>query len=238
MLGFSNQTRKERVIVALDCSEERAFELAEQLKGEASWLKVGMTLFYQAGPEIVTKLKEKGFKVFLDLKFHDIPHQVHGAAAAATSVGADMLTMHAVGGVEMMKEAKKGCQEALVAEDLPITLAVTVLTSMNKETLQESGVSGEVIDQIKRLALQAKTAELSGVVASPHEACMLRELLGPEAYIVTPGVRPKGASLDDQSRVMTPKEAFDQGASHIVIGRPITGAENPRQAFIDISKGL
>ena len=182
-------------------------------------------------------LKERGFKVFLDLKFHDIPHQVRGAALSAVATGADMVTMHAAGGVEMMRAAKEGAGEASSSFE-PITLAVTVLTSMNTETLNASGVSGEVIDQIRRLALQAQEAGVSGVVASPHEASMLRALLGPQAFIVTPGVRPKGASLDDQSRVMTPKEAFEQGASHIVVGRPITAASDPCAAFESIVKGL
>ena len=237
MLSFDNEPLRERIIVAFDCDRARAFELADMLVGHARWVKVGMTLFYQEGPSIVKSLKERGFKVFLDLKFHDIPHQVEGAARAAFMTGADMVTMHAAGGVEMMKAAKKGVEEAAMAVE-PITLAVTVLTSMNTETLNAAGVPGGVVDQIRRLALQAKEAQLSGVVASPHEAHMLRELLGPEAFIVTPGVRPKGASLDDQSRVMTPKEAFEQGASHIVVGRPITADPDPCAAFESIVKGL
>lgn len=237
MLNFNSEPRSDRVIVAFDCDKKRAFELADMLSGHAKWVKVGMTLFYQEGPAIVKELKDRGFNVFLDLKFHDIPHQVEGAARSAISVGADMVTMHAIGGVEMMKAAKKGVDDAAQGNN-PITLAVTVLTSMNKETLNATGVSGEIIDQIRRLALQAQEACLTGVVASPHEANMLRELLDSDAFIVTPGVRPTGASLDDQSRVMTPKEAFDQGASHIVIGRPVTGASDPRAAFDEIVKGL
>ncbi len=237
MLDFNNETLRDRVIVAFDCDKTRAFKLADMLAGHARWVKVGMTLFYQEGPSIVKSLKERGFKVFLDLKFHDIPHQVQGAARAAVATGADMITMHAVGGVEMMKAAKQGAGEASALVE-PITLAVTVLTSMDVKTLNATGVSGEVIDQIRRLALQAQEANVSGVVASPHEASMLRGLLGPSAFIVTPGVRPQGASLDDQSRVMTPKEAFEQGASHIVVGRPITAAADSCAAFESIVKGL
>lgn len=237
MLDFNSLDYRDRIIVAFDCDRARALELADMLEGHARWVKVGMTLFYQEGPAIVSELKQRGFKVFLDLKFHDIPHQVEGAASSVASIGADMLTMHAVGGIDMMKAAKTGLDKTNPQNEIA-TLAVTVLTSMDKATLNATGVAGEVVDQIKNLATQAKQAELSGVVASPHEASILRELLGPKAFIVTPGVRPKGASLDDQSRVMTPKEAFEQGASHIVIGRPITGAEDPCQAFENIVEGL
>lgn len=238
MLDFSSVPRKDRVIVALDCDRARALELADQLHGKAKWLKVGMTLFYQEGPYFITALQKRGFKVFLDLKFHDIPHQVKGAAKAAAEAGADMLTMHAVGGIAMMEAAKAGLLEARWVEQEPISLGITVLTSMSEEDLQRTGVTRTVKDQVVALATQAKQAGLSGVVASPQEAAMLREVLGPEAYIVTPGVRPAGAALGDQSRVATPQQAFDNGASHIVIGRPITEQEDPAAAFEAIAKEL
>ena len=193
--SFEDIPARDRVIVALDCGIEEAFDLADQLQGKATWMKVGMTLFYANGPAIVYALKERGFKVFLDLKFHDIPHQVEGAAYAAAGSGADMLTMHTVGGVDMMAAAQKGAE-------------------------------------------QAKRAGISGVVASPQEAARLREILGPDAYIVTPGVRPAGAAKGDQSRVATPAEAFANGASHIVVGRPITQADDPAAAFEAIAAEL
>ena len=224
---------RERVIVALDCAREEALSLADALSGHAKWLKVGMTLYYAEGPSIVREFKERGFKVFLDLKFHDIPHQVEGAAASATGNGADMLTMHTVGGVDMMSAAQKGAERAAeeYGFEVPVTLGITVLTSMNEEGLREIGVSRSVADQVAVLAEQAKIAGISGVVASPQEAAELRELLGPDAYIVTPGVRPAGSERGDQSRVATPAEAFAAGASHIVIGRPITQADDPAAAF-------
>lgn len=238
MLDFDSIPRKDRVIVALDCDRSRALELADSLVGKATWLKIGMTLFYQEGPYFVTALQKRGFKVFLDLKFHDIPHQVKGAAQAAAEAGADMLTMHAIGGSAMMKAAKEGLAQARWVESEPISLAITVLTSMSAEDLSKTGVTRSVTDQVLTLAKQAKEAGLSGVVASPQEAAMLREILGPNAYIVTPGVRPAGSDLGDQSRVATPKEAFDNGASHIVIGRPITGQADPGAAFDAIVKEL
>ena len=238
MLDFNSIDRKDRVIVALDCDRTRALELADMLAGKASWLKVGMTLFYQEGPFFISALQKRGFKVFLDLKFHDIPHQVKGAARAAAEAGADMVTMHAVGGVKMMQAAKEGLNEARWVSEEPISLGITVLTSMSADDLAATGVQRPVVDQVAELARQAKLAGLSGVVASPQEAAMLRQILGPEAYIVTPGVRPAGSSLGDQSRVATPRQAFENGASHIVIGRPITESADPVAAFEAIAKEL
>lgn len=238
MLDFNSIDRKDCIIVALDCDRSRALELADMLSGKASWLKVGMTLFYQEGPYFISALQKRGFKVFLDLKFHDIPHQVKGAAKAAAEAGADMVTMHAVGGVKMMQAAKEGLAEARWTPEEPISLGITVLTSMSAEDLSATGVQRPVVEQVAELARQAKQAGLSGVVASPQEAAMLREILGPEAYIVTPGVRPAGSSLGDQSRVATPHQAFENGASHIVIGRPITESADPAAAFEAIAKEL
>ena len=238
MLDFNSIDRKDRIIVALDCDRSRALELADMLSGKASWLKVGMTLFYQEGPYFISALQKRGFKVFLDLKFHDIPHQVKGAAKAAAEAGADMVTMHAVGGVKMMQAAKEGLADARWTPEEPISLGITVLTSMSAEDLSATGVQRPVVEQVAELARQAKQAGLSGVVASPQEAAMLREILGPEAYIVTPGVRPAGSSLGDQSRVATPHQAFENGASHIVIGRPITESADPAAAFEAIAKEL
>ena len=170
--SFEKIPARERVIVALDCDIEEAFDLADQLQDKASWMKVGMTLFYANGPAIVYALKERGFKVFLDLKFHDIPHQVEGAAYSAAHSGADMLTMHTVGGVDMMSAAQRGAERAATeyGHDVPATLGITVLTSMNDAALAETGVSRAMADQVVVLAEQAKRAGISGVVASPQEA--------------------------------------------------------------------
>lgn len=235
LAAYESTPRADRVIVALDCDRQTALDLAKKLQGKAKWLKVGMTLYYAEGPQIVEIFKLLGFKVFLDLKFHDIPHQVQGAAASAVEAGADMITMHAVGGISMMQAAQAAVDESGTEAD---TLAITVLTSMNEETLAQTGVSRGVGEQVKALAACAQEAGLSGVVASPQEAAMLRELLGPDALIVTPGVRPVGAALGDQSRVATPKAAFDAGASHIVVGRPITQADDPAAAFDAIAADL
>ena len=230
---FHTELARDRVIVALDCDAATALCLAVQLRGHARWLKVGMTLYYAEGPKIVQTFKQLGFNVFLDLKFHDIPHQVEGAAYSAAASGADMMTMHTIGGVAMMSAAQKGAERAAAEYgfDVPITLGITVLTSMSQAALADTGVTRPMSEQVNVLAEQAKRSGISGVVASPQEAAMLREVLGPEGYIVTPGVRPAGSALGDQSRVATPKQAFENGASHIVIGRPITQAADPAAAF-------
>lgn len=228
LAAYESAPRKDRVIVALDLDRQAALDIAKQLQGHAAWMKVGMTLYYAEGPAIVEILKLLGYKVFLDLKFHDIPHQVAGAAASAVEAGADMITMHAVGGAPMMQAAQSAVDESGSDAD---TLAITVLTSMDDAVLAQTGVARPMADQVRALAESAQDAGLSGVVASPQEAAMLRELLGPDALIVTPGVRPVGADAGDQSRVATPREAFDAGASHIVVGRPITQADDPAAAF-------
>ena len=240
LTAFDSIPARDRVIVALDCDAWEAIALADKLEGHAKWLKIGMTLYYAEGPAIVKMFKRRGFNVFLDLKFHDIPHQVQGAARSAAASGADMLTMHTVGGTAMMEAGQRGAEEgaAEYGGDVPATLGITVLTSMSEEDLALTGVTRSVAEQVRTLAEQAQTAGLSGVVASPQEAAMLREALGSSAYIVTPGVRPAGSSTDDQSRIATPRQAFDNGASHLVIGRPITAAPDPALAFDNIVKGL
>lgn len=234
--NWQSQERKDRIIIALDCEADKALSIAYQLKDEARWVKIGMTLYYAYGDEIVKILKDRGYSVFLDLKFFDIPHQVRGAARSATKSRADMLTMHAIGGKEMMNAALLGAKEGAdeIGADLPNTLAITVLTSMAEDDLKAMGVSRSVNEQICVLAKDARDSGLSGVVASPQEASVLREILGEDFLIVTPGVRPKGAEVGDQKRSATPKEAFDNGASHIVIGRPITDAGDPVRAFREI----
>lgn len=237
---FEEIPARDRVIVALDCAAPRAFALADQLSGRAAWMKVGMTLYYAEGPRVVEELKDRGFKVFLDLKFHDIPHQVEGAAYSAALSGADMLTMHTTGGVAMMQAAQRGAEKAAeeTGRPVPVTLGITVLTSMDEEALASTGVARPLAEQVLALAGLARQAGISGVVASPKEAAGLRAALGPEAYIVTPGVRPAGSEAGDQSRIATPAQAFESGASHIVVGRPITQAEDPARAFDAIAAEL
>ena len=240
LTSFDRIPRRERIIIALDCEADKALYIAYALAGEAKWVKIGMTLYYAYGPELIRMLRSGGYRVFLDLKFHDIPHQVRGAAKSAAATGVDMLTMHATGGSEMMAAAVEGSSEGANEAGVPdpATLAITVLTSMNEKSLQSIGIDRPVNDQVLAMAALAQSSGLSGVVASPREAGQLRELLGPDAFIVTPGVRPKNAELGDQSRVATPKEAFDNGASHIVIGRPITDAPDPIAAFRAIANEL
>ena len=230
---FENFPIEERIIVALDCSRDEAIELADKLRGRARWVKIGMTLYYACGPSIVAAFKQRGFKVFLDLKLHDIPFQIEGAAKSAALTGADMITMHTLGGGDMLAAAQRGAEMAARERDgkTAVTLGITVLTSMDAESLKQIGIDREPAEQVELLAGVAMEAGISGVVASPQEAAMLREKMGPQAYIVTPGVRPAGADAGDQSRIATPAKAFEAGASHIVIGRPITRADDPAAAF-------
>jgi orotidine-5'-phosphate decarboxylase len=220
------------IIVALDCDAAEALALAQMLRGRVRWLKVGMTLYYAEGPEIVARLSEMGFSVFVDLKLHDIPHQVAGAAAEIAKLGAGMFTVHASGGSAMMRAAvdasRRAAEEVGVAA--PAVLAVTVLTSTDDEGLSEIGVPRSATEQVPLLARVAKSAGVDGVVCSPREAALMRELLGEAALVVTPGVRPKWSQADDQARIATPAAALAAGASHLVIGRPITGAPNPTEA--------
>ena len=200
-----------------------------------------MTLYYACGPSIVAAFKQRGFKVFLDLKLHDIPFQIEGAAKSAALTGADMITMHTQGGQAMLEAAQRGVNAAAAERNdgaAAITLGITVLTSMDQAALEQIGIERTPAEQVALLAGVAKEAGISGVVASPQEAKMLREILGPRAYIVTPGVRPAGADKFDQNRVATPAEAFENGASHIVIGRPITRPEDPAAAFDAIALKL
>ena len=227
---------RDQIIVALDGTPEEALQWAEELSGEARWVKVGMTLFYQTGPEIIKHMKTLGYKVFLDLKLHDIPNQVEGAARVLGGLGVDLLTVHASGGRAMMASAMLGARAGAEQAGCPVpkVIAVTVLTSMTDNTLQSIGVSDTASSQVERLIRLSKEACTDGIVCSPHEARMARSILGQDAYIVTPGVRPMGAAVGDQSRVMTPAEAFAARASHLVIGRPITGAKNSLQAYCAI----
>lgn len=224
----------DRIIVALDQPDlESAVACARTLVGHARWVKVGMTLYYREGPGAVAVMRDLGFDVFLDLKLHDIPNQVEGAAHAIGALGAGMLTVHASGGADMMEAAVRGARAGAAEAGVvrPTVIAVTVLTSMDADTLLSVGVTDSPADQVAGLGALARTAGVDGVVCSPREAAEMRALLGPEALVVTPGVRPAGSDPGDQSRVATPAQAFAAGASHLVIGRPITGAPDPAAAF-------
>ena len=191
---------RDRVIVALDCDRERALELAHELSGHAAWLKVGMTLYYAEGPEIVKTFKDLGFKVFLDLKFHDIPHQVRGAARSASLAGADLLSVHGLGSGAMLAACREGAEEA--REDRAKLVAITVLTSMNQDALTEIGVESPVAEEAARLAKLAQANGIDGIVCSPMEAHDMRELLGPMPHCDS-GRASGGCRLGDQSRVAT-----------------------------------
>ncbi|MDR0888279.1 MAG: orotidine-5'-phosphate decarboxylase [Coriobacteriales bacterium] len=230
---------RDRIIVALDCNGDDARRFADLLRGHARWLKVGMTLYYSEGPAIVSEFKKLGFNIFVDLKLYDIPHQVEGAAANIVRSGADFLTVHASGGADMMKAAASGIATAAseTANDAK-GLAVTVVTSMDDNDLEDLGIVRPMHAQVLSLAKLAQASGMSGVISSPAEAEDLRKILGPDAPIVTPGIRPAGIGKDDQSRVSTPKSAIAQGASHLVIGRPITESADPVKAFEDIVKEI
>lgn len=239
---FDNLSARDRIMVALDCNVEEAKALAANLIGHASWLKVGITLIYDGGLPLVKELQSEGFKIFVDAKFHDIPHQVKGAVQSAARSGADLVTVHGSGGKAMLE----ACHEAtlLSKEEIghaPYVIAITVLTSMDAAELDRIGVSRTIPEQAAALAKLAVDSGIDGIVCSPQEAAAMRELLGPDALIVTPGVRPAGTDLGDQSRVATPAAAIAAGASHIVVGRPITQAEDPVAAFeaivAEIEKG-
>lgn len=226
----------ERIMVALDYAEAvEARQLVEALKGIPCYMKVGMQLFYSAGPQFVLSLKEQGYKVFLDVKMHDIPNTVKGGSESVTRLGVDMFNVHAAGGKQMMEYAMEGVDKALNGASnaaKPIVIAVTQLTSTSQTVMNEEiGLAGTVEDAVIRYARLAQAAGLNGVVASPLEVTKIKQACGTGFITVTPGIRPAGSAMGDQSRVMTPPEAFAQGTDYVVIGRPITGAEDPRAAL-------
>lgn len=219
---------RERLIVALDVSSAaRAREIVAAIGESAFTYKVGKQLFTAEGPQVVRDLATSGRKVFLDLKFHDIPTTVGKAVAEAIRLGVSMLTVHASGGSRMLHAAAEAVS---AAKSPPLLLGVTVLTSLNQEDLPEIGVSGTVVDQALRLASLALSSGCKGIVASARETSALRREFGSGFAIVNPGVRPAGQVVDDQARVVTPAEAVVAGASHIVVGRPITQAADPGAA--------
>jgi len=216
---------RHRLIVALDVSTATAARKIVAAVGDSAFAyKVGMQLYTREGPSIVRELVDSGHRVFLDLKYHDIPNTVAAAVREAAQLGVNMLTVHASGGGKMLQAAVDAAQAT--KPDL-LVLAVTVLTSLNDVDLGKLGLRGGVVDQVLRLAALALSNGCKGVVASAHEAAALREEFGRDFVIVTPGVRPAGSGHDDQARVVTPAEAIAAGTSHIVVGRPITEASDP-----------
>ncbi|GAB4273806.1 MAG: orotidine-5'-phosphate decarboxylase [Coriobacteriia bacterium] len=228
---------RERVIVALDLPDaESALETAGALEGAAKLVKVGLTLFASEGPAIVGRLKGLGFDVFLDLKLHDIPHQVDGAVRSLAELEPAMLTVHVSGGLDMMRAAVAAADEAAreSGKRRPALLGVTVLTSLDAEDLAILGVGRDPAAQVQAMVRLAHEAGLDGVVCSPREASLARGILGDDGLVVTPGVRPVWAATDDQVRVATPAAALAGGATHLVVGRPVTQALDPSQAFMDV----
>jgi orotidine-5'-phosphate decarboxylase len=223
------------VIVALDFPDQYStMQLVERLQPELCRLKVGKELFTRCGPELVTQLVKRGFDVFLDLKYHDIPNTVARACQAAADLGVWMLNVHALGGPTMLAAAR----EALSGKDAPCLIAVTILTSSTASDLAAVGIHRSPQEMVLKLAALTQQAGLDGVVCSAQEAAMLRQQHDDGFVLVTPGIRPANASLDDQSRVMTPVEAIRQGSTYLVIGRPVTRGEDPVRILTTINSEI
>jgi orotidine-5'-phosphate decarboxylase len=237
-----NSVAKDRLIVALDVSTERlALELVNSLRGMVGMFKIGSQLFTEAGPKIVKEIASSNNRVFLDLKFHDIPNTVASAAVAATRLGVSIVNVHASGGREMMQRTADAVSEVAANEGLrrPSVIAVTVLTSFDAAILSEVGINSAPETQVRRLSRLAEASGMDGVVASPHEVALVRSTVTSSGFlIVTPGVRPAGTALDDQKRVTTPAEAIRSGADYIVVGRPITAAKDPVGSVTTILKEI
>lgn len=225
-----------RVVVALDYAElSPMYQLVDQLDPSMCRLKVGKELFTRFGPQMVKDLQGRGFDIFLDLKFHDIPNTVAKAVAAAADLGVWMVNVHASGGSKMMENAQKALLP--FGQDKPLLIAVTVLTSMSEADLSELGLPApEII--VPKLAMLAKNAGLDGVVSSAREAQLIKDHCGQDFLTVTPGIRPAGSSQDDQTRILTPSQAVQQGADYLVVGRPITQHENPLASLQAINADL
>lgn len=234
---------KDKIIIPLDVkSADEAVELVKLLKGHVGVFKVGLELINSAGFGIFDAIREAGAeKIFYDCKFHDIPNTVAGASRAAAKLGVWMFNVHCTGGFDMMKAAKDAAIQSAKEAGLPcpLVIGVTILTSISQEILSnEIGVNKTVSEEVLSLAKLAKDAGLDGVVCSPHEITLIKEACGKDFLLVTPGVRPAGADIGDQKRVMTPSEAIKAGSDYLVIGRPIIKAANPAQAADDIAKEI
>ena len=227
---------RNNLIVALDLADaNKALALVQQLGDTVTFYKVGKELFTAVGPSIVRELVDSGKKVFLDLKFHDIPNTVAGAVRSASALGVSLLTVHASGGSKMLQAAAEAAAQSATR---PIILAVTVLTSLALEDLGEIGISGTVEAQVLRLSALALNAGCGGIVASAQESSRLRQSLGDRFTLVTPGIRPDGGIAADQARVVTPELAIRSGANYLVVGRPITAADHPKDAALTILRQI
>jgi orotidine-5'-phosphate decarboxylase len=223
---------RSKIFVALDVeTKAKALEIVGDLKGLGACFKIGKQLFTSTGPELVREIVGMGEDVFLDLKYHDIPNTVAKAGVAAAELGVKIFNVHASGGRKMMEAVR---EEMNKLKDPPLVLAVTILTSLGEEDIREVGFDRTIPEQIARLAKLAKDSGMDGVVASPLEIELIRETCGPDFKILTPGIRPAFAAVNDQKRIATPAEALRKGADYLVIGRPITAAEDRREAFLKI----
>jgi len=219
---------RKRLIVALDVPDAAsAAELVGQLENTCHWFKVGLELFVAAGPAVIEPLVARGHSVFLDLKFHDIPNTVAGAVRSAAALGVRMVNVHGLGGPAMLAAAKAALDGVA---DPPELLAVTMLTSMDQEQVKAMGLDRSPAEEVELLARMGLDAGIKGFVCSPQEVATLRGITGPDGVLVTPGIRPAGAAIGDQKRIATPAEALRQGASYLVVGRPITQAPDPAEA--------
>jgi orotidine-5'-phosphate decarboxylase len=228
----------DELLVALDVdSVGQARALADQLRGAVGGFKIGSRLFTSHGPAFVEQLAARGDRVFLDLKFHDIPNTVAGAVAAATRLGVWMVNVHAAGGSAMMRAAREAAstEAARLSRPAPLVIAVTMLTSLSNQALAEIGMAGSMIAQVERLAVLTQSAGLDGVVASPQETALIRARCSPRFAIVTPGIRGAADTKGDQSRTLSAAQALAAGASYLVVGRPIIEAADPRRAAEDIA---
>lgn len=229
------------IFVALDTPDiDKALALGESLKGKVGGLKLGLEFFMANGPQGIEKLSALNIPIFLDLKLHDIPNTVAGALRSLAPLAPAFITLHSQGGAAMMEAAANTVAEEAEKQNIarPLLLGVTILTSLDGEDLRAQGGDGDVGAQVARLAQLAKTSKIDGIVCSPFEVAAMRKVLGDDAYLIVPGIRPAGAAAGDQKRVMTPKQALDTGADILVIGRPITQADDPAKAAAAIAAEL
>jgi orotidine-5'-phosphate decarboxylase len=233
---MTETTTDPKVIVALDFpSADQALNLAKRLDPKQCRAKVGKELFTRAGPALVEQLQQLGFDVFLDLKYHDIPNTTAQACRAAAELGVWMVNVHAQGGRRMMEAAREAVDQCA---HRPLLIAVTILTSLDAEELHEVGLTGTPEENVLRLARLAESSGLDGVVCSPKEVVALRKTVAEDFCLVTPGVRPAGAAVGDQKRITTPEDAMRMGSSYLVVGRPITQADDPLAALAEINAAI